>query len=275
MFALFLTVAVQPRLTDSLAKLYVNHGETDQELRKTTKRAPHSTCIQLSSVRNSYDSSRNVAAPRSCSHRNRDCHALPRSPGSSCLGRMPRSGHAKAMCPRPRLACCADGHVPLERDAFNGRAVCGVSRGQGSCGAFLSCFWRGRILRDYCYGNGVEEGCSVVSWIMFSSQGYSVQLIQYRNVAGDVGTDGDGICRVGDDVRQRLEARLRDDHMAVLVAISFYSRVLRRVRFNVVCDWWLLLDVILGLRSYGHINIHVCGLFFRRPRMFVPTLTTP
>jgi hypothetical protein len=25
--------------------------------------------------------------------------------------------------------------------------------------------------------------------------------------------------------------------MAVLVAISFYSRVLRRVRFNVVCDW--------------------------------------
>lgn len=127
----------------------------------------------------------------------------------------------------------------------------------------MSCFWRGRILRDYCYGNGTEKGCSVVYWVIFSSWIYSDRLIQYSNVAGDVGTDGDGICRVGDDVRQLMEAWLCDDHMAVLVAISFYSRVLRRVRFKIVCDWWSLLDVILGLRSHEHINIHmhVCGLF--------------
>lgn len=128
--------------------------------------------------------------------------SLPSSPGSSCLSRMPRIGHAKAMCPRPRLACCADGHVPLERDAFNGRAVCGVSRGQGSCGALCLAFGGGGSFGiTFTVIMVWRRKCSVVSWILSFSQGYSDQLIQYSNVAGDVGTDSGGICRVGDDVR--------------------------------------------------------------------------
>lgn len=59
----------------------------------------------------------------------------------------------RIVCPRPRLAYYADGHVPAKRDAFNGRAGCGVSRGQGSCGVFCLAF--GRILRDHFYGNGM------------------------------------------------------------------------------------------------------------------------
>ena len=86
--------------------------------------------------------------------------SLPNSHEQSCLDRMPRMGHAKVTCPLPRLAYYADGHVPMKRDAFNGRVVCGVSRGQGSCGVFGLAF--GWILRDYFYGNGT--GGVGVSW---------------------------------------------------------------------------------------------------------------
>jgi len=47
--------------------------------------------------------------------------------------RMPQFGHAKVTC----LAYYADEHVPLKRDAFNGKVRCGVSRGQGSGGVFV------------------------------------------------------------------------------------------------------------------------------------------
>jgi hypothetical protein len=94
--------------------------------------------------------------------------SLPKSLESSCLGRMPQMGHAKAVCPRPRLACCADGHVPIKRDAFNGRVMCGVSRGQGSCGVFVLLLERSFGITVMVMGWAGLIDCEVTSWLRYS-----------------------------------------------------------------------------------------------------------